>query len=116
MALLGAGAVLAVLLLIPGGGTIAGPVHDGFFTVLGVGAWLVAAGFGVTGARLLQGHEWRGGLLAGIGSLVTVLAILGFLGLAFLGSAPGLSWAVFSLAFSSSCCCLAMACCAHAAW
>jgi 4TM region of DNA translocase FtsK/SpoIIIE len=87
VALLGAGAVLAVLLLIPGGGTIAGPVHDGFFTVLGVGAWLVAAGFGVTGARLLQGREWRGGLLAGIGSLVTVLAILGFLGLAAPGSA-----------------------------
>jgi S-DNA-T family DNA segregation ATPase FtsK/SpoIIIE len=87
VALLGAGAVLAVLLLIPGGGTIAGPVHDGFFTVLGVGAWLVAVGFGVTGARLLQGHEWRGGLLAGVGSLVTVLAILGFLGLAAPGSA-----------------------------
>jgi FtsK/SpoIIIE family/FtsK alpha domain/Ftsk gamma domain len=85
--LLGAGAVLAVLLLIPGGGSVAGPVHDGFFTALGVGAWLVAAGFGVTGARLLQGHEWRGGMLAGIGSLVTVFAVLGFLGLAATGSA-----------------------------
>ena len=87
VALLGAGAVLAVLLLIPGGGSIAGPVHDGFFAALGVGAWLVAAGFGVTGARLLQGHEWRGGLMAGIGSLVTVLAVLGFLGLAAADSA-----------------------------
>ncbi|MDQ6856961.1 MAG: DNA translocase FtsK, partial [Candidatus Dormibacteraeota bacterium] len=87
VALLGLGAVLAVLLLIPGGGSVAGPVHDGFFTVLGVGAWLVAAGFAVTGARLLQGHEWRGGLMAGVGSLVTVLAVLGFLGLAATGSA-----------------------------
>ncbi len=85
--LLGAGAVLAVVLLIPGGGTVAGPIHDGFFTVLGAGAWLIAAGLGVTGARLLQGHEWRGGVLAGVGSLVTVLAVLGFLGLAATGSA-----------------------------
>ena len=87
VALLGLGAVLAVLLLIPGGGSVAGPVHDGFFTALGVGAWLVAAGFAVTGARLLQGHEWRGGLMAGFGSLVAVLAVLGFLGLAATGSA-----------------------------
>jgi DNA segregation ATPase FtsK/SpoIIIE-like protein len=87
VALVGAGAVLAVLLLIPGGGSIAGPLHDGLFRFLGVGAWLLAAGFGVTGARLLQGHEWRGGVLAGIGSLVTVLATLGFLGLAATGSA-----------------------------
>ncbi|HWF57637.1 MAG TPA: DNA translocase FtsK 4TM domain-containing protein [Candidatus Dormibacteraeota bacterium] len=87
MALLGAGAVLAVLLFIPGGGSVAGPIHDGFFTVLGVGAWLIAAGLGVTGARLLQGREWRGGMLAGIGSLVTVFAVLGFLGLAAAGSA-----------------------------
>jgi DNA segregation ATPase FtsK/SpoIIIE-like protein len=87
VALVGAGAVLAVLLLIPGGGSIAGPVHDSLFRFLGVGAWLLGAGFGVTGARLLQGHEWRGGVLAGIGSLVTVLATLAFLGLAATGSA-----------------------------
>jgi S-DNA-T family DNA segregation ATPase FtsK/SpoIIIE len=87
VALLGLGAVLAVLLLIPGGGSVAGPVHDAFFTVLGLGAWLVAAGFAVTGARLLQGHEWRGGVMAGVGSLVAVLAVLGFLGLAAPGSA-----------------------------
>jgi DNA segregation ATPase FtsK/SpoIIIE-like protein len=85
--LLGAGAVLAVLLLIPGGGSLAGPVHDAFFTALGAGAWLVAAGLGVTGARLLQGHEWRGGVVAAIGSTVTVLAVLGFLGLVATGSA-----------------------------
>ena len=85
--LLGAGAVLAVLLLLPGGGSLAGPVHDGFFSLLGVGAWLAAAALGVTGARLLQRREWRGGLLAGVGSLVTVLAILGFLGLVAPGSA-----------------------------
>ncbi len=87
VALLGLGAVLAVVLLIPGGGSLAGPVHDGLFTVLGLGAWLVAAGFAVTGARLLQGHEWRGGVMAGVGSLVAVLAVLGFLGLAAPGSA-----------------------------
>jgi DNA segregation ATPase FtsK/SpoIIIE-like protein len=84
---LGAGAVLAVLLLLPGGGSLAGPVHDGLFRFLGVGAWLMALGLAVTGARLVQGHEWRGGLIAGIGSGLTVLAILGFLGLAAPGSA-----------------------------
>jgi DNA segregation ATPase FtsK/SpoIIIE, S-DNA-T family len=85
--LVGVGVVLAVLLLIPGGGSIAGPVHDRFFTALGAGAWLVAAGLMVTGTRLLQRHEWRGGMLAGIGSGVTLLAILGFLGLVAPGSA-----------------------------
>jgi DNA segregation ATPase FtsK/SpoIIIE, S-DNA-T family len=85
--LLGAGAVLAVVLLIPGGGSVAGPVRDAFFTALGVGAWLAAAGLGVTGARLLQGHEWRRGMVAAIGSTVTVLAVLGFLGLVAAGSA-----------------------------
>jgi DNA segregation ATPase FtsK/SpoIIIE-like protein len=79
--------VLAVLLILPGGGSIAGPVHDQFFTVLGAGAWLVAAALCVTGARLVQGHEWRGGALAGLGSAVTVLAVLGFLGLVAPGSA-----------------------------
>ena len=64
MGLVGVGAVLAVLLLMPGGGSLAGPVHDAFFTALGIGAWLVAAGLVVTGARLLQGHEWRGGAVA----------------------------------------------------
>jgi S-DNA-T family DNA segregation ATPase FtsK/SpoIIIE len=85
--LMGAGAVLAVLLVLPGGGSVAGPVHDGFFTVLGTGAWLVALGLAVTGARLVQRHEWRGGLMAGVGSAITVLAILGFLGLVAPGSA-----------------------------
>jgi DNA segregation ATPase FtsK/SpoIIIE, S-DNA-T family len=85
--LVGVGVVLAVVLLIPGGGSIAGPLHDRLFTSLGAGAWLVAAGLVVTGTRLLQRHEWRGGLLAGIGSGVTLLAILGFLGLAAPGSA-----------------------------
>ncbi|HEX4579612.1 MAG TPA: hypothetical protein VH498_06380, partial [Candidatus Dormibacteraeota bacterium] len=87
VALVGVGVVLGVVLLIPGGGSIAGPVHDRFFTTLGAGAWLVAAGLVVTGTRLLQRHEWRGGLLAGIGSGVTLLAILGFLGLVAPGSA-----------------------------
>jgi hypothetical protein len=85
--LLGAGAVLAVVLLIPGGGSVAGPVHDAVFTALGVGAWLVAAGLAVTGARLLQGREWRGGMVAAVGSTVTILAVLGFLGLVATGSA-----------------------------
>jgi DNA segregation ATPase FtsK/SpoIIIE, S-DNA-T family len=85
--LVGVGVVLAVVLLIPGGGSIAGPLHDRLFTSLGAGAWLVAAGLVVTGTRLLQRHEWRGGLLAGIGSGVTLLAMLGFLGLVAPGSA-----------------------------
>ena len=85
--LVGLGVVLAVVLLIPGGGSVAGPVHDRFFIALGAGAWLVAAGLMVTGTRLLQRHEWRGGLLAGIGSGITLLAILGFLGLVAPGSA-----------------------------
>ena len=85
--MVGAGGVLAVLLLIPGGGSIAGPVHDELFRVLGAGAWLVAAGLAVSGTRLLRRHEWRGGLLAGIGSAATLLAALGFLGLVAPGSA-----------------------------
>ncbi|MBJ7609698.1 MAG: DNA translocase FtsK [Candidatus Dormibacteraeota bacterium] len=87
VALAGAGFVLAVVLLLPGGGSIAKPVHDGLLAVLGTGAWLVAAGLGVTGGRLLHRHEWRGGLLAGIGSAATVIAVLGFLGLVAPGSA-----------------------------
>jgi hypothetical protein len=79
--------VLAVVLLIPGGGSVAGPVHDAVFSALGVGAWLVAVGLAVTGARLLQGREWRGGMVAAVGSTVTILAVLGFLGLVATGSA-----------------------------
>ena len=85
--LVGLGAVVGVVLLLPNGGSVAGPVHDGLFSVLGVGAWLVAAGLVITGARLLQRHEWRGGLIAAGGSVLTVLAVLGFLGLVAAGSA-----------------------------
>jgi S-DNA-T family DNA segregation ATPase FtsK/SpoIIIE len=81
------GVVLGVLLLIPGGGSIAGPVRTQLFSVVGTGAWVVAAGLVVTGARLLQRHEWRGGILAGIGSAATLLAFLGFVGLVAPGSA-----------------------------
>ncbi|MHB8718179.1 MAG: DNA translocase FtsK [Candidatus Dormibacteria bacterium] len=87
VALVGAGAVLGVLLLLPGGGSIAGPVHNALFAVLGGGAWLVAAALALTGTRLLQRHEWRGGLIAAAGSILTVLAVLGLLGLLAAGSA-----------------------------
>ncbi len=87
LGLLGAGVILAVLLVIPGGGSVAGPVHDDLLRALGVGAWLVAAGLCVTGARLLQRQQWRGGVVAAAGSTVTVVALLGFAGLLASGSA-----------------------------
>ena len=40
---IGAGVVLAAVLALPGGGSVAAPVHDALLSWLGVGAWLIAA-------------------------------------------------------------------------
>jgi DNA segregation ATPase FtsK/SpoIIIE, S-DNA-T family len=87
VAAIGVGLILAAVLALPGGGSIASRVHDGFFDVFGVGAWLASAGFVVVGARVLGQRGWTGGLLGALGSLLTVFASLGFLGLVAPGSA-----------------------------
>ena len=87
VAAIGLGLVLAAVLALPGGGSIAARVHDGLFSFLGAGAWLTAAGCVVVGVRVLGHRGWTGGLLGAVGSLVTVFALLGFLGLVDPGSA-----------------------------
>jgi S-DNA-T family DNA segregation ATPase FtsK/SpoIIIE len=87
VAAIGLGLVIAAVLAVPGGGTIAARVHDWLFTTFGSGAWLAAAGFVVVGVRVLGRRGWTGGLLGGLGSVVTVFASLGFLGLVATGSA-----------------------------
>jgi S-DNA-T family DNA segregation ATPase FtsK/SpoIIIE len=79
--------VVTLILALPGGGKVAAPIHDWSFRVLGLGAWFAAAGLIITGARICGRRAWKGGLLAAIGSLVTVLAVLAFLGLVIPGSA-----------------------------
>src|SRR2546421_6403904 len=83
----GVGLVLATVLAVPGGGTVARPVHDGLLALLGTGAWLAAAGLVVAGVRVLAQRTWTSGLLGAGGSLVTTTAVLGLLGLAASGSA-----------------------------
>ncbi len=85
--LVGLGLLLAVVLAIPGGGSIARPVQDALLGSLGIGAWVIAAGLIVTGARLLGQRAWTGGALAAAGSLLVAVAMLGFFGLIFSGSA-----------------------------
>ena len=85
--LVGVGVLLGVVLAIPGGGSIARPVHDALLGSLGIGAWVIAAGLIVTGARLLGQHAWTGGALAAAGSILVAVAMLGFFGLIFSGSA-----------------------------
>ena len=87
VALLGAGCVLALILALPGGGSVAAPIHDWSFRVFGLGAWFAAAGLGVTGARICGRRAWKGGMLAALGSGVTVLAVLALFGLVIPGSA-----------------------------
>ncbi|HZS14917.1 MAG TPA: DNA translocase FtsK [Candidatus Dormibacteraeota bacterium] len=87
VAAIGLGLILAAVLALPGGGSIASRVHDWLFATFGAGAWLAAAGFVVAGVRVLGRRGWTGGLLGALGSLVTVFASLGFLGLAAPGSA-----------------------------
>jgi DNA segregation ATPase FtsK/SpoIIIE-like protein len=83
----GLGLLLGVVLAVPGGGSIARPVHDALLGSLGIGAWVIAAGLIVTGARLLGQRAWTGGALAAAGSILVVVAMLGFFGLIFSGSA-----------------------------
>ncbi|MGD0447002.1 MAG: DNA translocase FtsK [Candidatus Dormibacteria bacterium] len=85
--LVGLGVLLGVVLALPGGGSLARPVHDAMLGSLGVGAWVIAGGLIVTGARLLGQRAWTGGALAAAGSILVVVAMLGFFGLIFSGSA-----------------------------
>ena len=87
IALLGIGILLAVVLALPGGGSIAGPVHTALLGWLGIGAWLVAAGLLLTGARVLGRRAWTGGARAAVGSVLVVVAVLGLAGLLVPGSA-----------------------------
>src|SRR5580704_12831851 len=78
---IGAGVILAAVLILPDGGAIAGPVHDGLFTAFGIGAWLGVAGLILTGIRLCMTPEWRAGTLAALGSAIAMVALLGLIGL-----------------------------------
>jgi S-DNA-T family DNA segregation ATPase FtsK/SpoIIIE len=78
---IGAGVILAAVLVLPGGGAIAGPVHDGLFGAFGIGAWIGVAGLVLTGARLCMTPEWRAGTLAALGSAVAMVALLGLIGM-----------------------------------
>ena len=85
--LVGLGVLLGVVLALPGGGSLARPVHDAMLGSLGVGAWVITGGLIVTGARLLGQRAWTGGAMAAAGSILVVVAMLGFFGLIFSGSA-----------------------------
>ena len=78
---IGAGLILAAVLILPGGGAVAGPVHDGLFGAFGIGAWIGVAGLVLTGARLCVTPEWRAGTLAALGSAVAMVALLGLTGM-----------------------------------
>ena len=78
---IGAGVILAAVLILPGGGAVAGPVHDGLFGAFGIGAWIGVAGLVLTGARLCMTPEWRAGTLAALGSAVAMVALLGLIGM-----------------------------------
>jgi len=79
---IGAGVILAAVLVLPGGGAVAGPVHDGLFGAFGVGAWLGVAGLILSGTRLCMTPEWRAGTLAALGSAIAMIALLGLIGMA----------------------------------
>ncbi|MFZ0920533.1 MAG: DNA translocase FtsK [Candidatus Dormiibacterota bacterium] len=81
IAAIGVGVILAAVLLLPGGGAVAGPVHDGLFGAFGVGAWIGVAGLVLTGVRLCMTPEWRAGTLAALGSAVAMVALLGLIGM-----------------------------------
>jgi S-DNA-T family DNA segregation ATPase FtsK/SpoIIIE len=87
VAAIGLALIVAAILILPGTGSVARPVHDAFYAVLGAGAWLVVAGLAVTGVRLTASSAWRAGEAAAAGSLLAVLALLGLIGLMSPGSA-----------------------------
>ncbi len=78
---IGLGLILAAVLLLPGGGAVAGPLHDGLFAAFGAGAWIGVAGLVLTGSRLCLSPEWRAGTRAAIGSAVAMAALLGLAGM-----------------------------------
>ena len=82
VAAIGAGVIAGAVLLLPGGGAVAGPVHDGLYAALGAGAWLAVAALLVSGVRLCASSEWRAGGVAATGSLLAGLTVLGLVGLA----------------------------------
>ncbi len=87
---IGLGLVVGAVLLLPGTGSVARPVHDALYAFFGVGAWLAVGGLVVTGIRLCASHAWRAGEVAAAGCVLTVLAVLGLVGLAAPGSAGDL--------------------------
>jgi S-DNA-T family DNA segregation ATPase FtsK/SpoIIIE len=78
---MGLGAVFAVVLALPDGGSVAAPIHDGLFLSFGVAAWLACAGLVVTGVRTCGKRQWHGGLMAAMGSFIVVAAALGLAGI-----------------------------------
>ncbi|HZB97698.1 MAG TPA: DNA translocase FtsK [Candidatus Sulfotelmatobacter sp.] len=106
----GSGLVLFAILAIPGGGTVAAPIHDRLLAALGLGAWLASAGLVITGARLSIKKDWKVGILAALGCALTVFAVLGILGLMAPGSGgylgqrvgPGAGQRLGSLAAAAS--------------
>ncbi|HEY6379018.1 MAG TPA: DNA translocase FtsK, partial [Candidatus Dormibacteraeota bacterium] len=72
---------LAAIIALPGGGSLAAPVHDGLRRVFGVGDWLAAIALVVIGIRLLGRRGWAGGVLAAAGGGVVAISALGLLGL-----------------------------------
>ncbi|MFN2569459.1 MAG: DNA translocase FtsK [Candidatus Dormibacteria bacterium] len=87
VATMGVGLVLGVALGLPGGGSIAAPVHDGLLGAFGAAAWLAAAALILVGARVCGERQWRGGFIAALGSAVGLMALLGLLGLMAPGAA-----------------------------
>ncbi len=84
------GVLVAAVLILPGGGSVAGPMHDWLYGALGVGAWLAVAALVVTGVRLTASSEWRAGGVAATGSVLAGLTLLGLIGLASPDSAGAL--------------------------
>jgi hypothetical protein len=101
IAAIGAGIILAAILLLPGGGAVAGPVHDGLMGAFGIGAWIGVAGLVLTGTRLCLTPEWRAGTLAALGSAVAMLALLGLIGM--IGPAMRATSGAGSATASSTC-------------
>ncbi|MBV8528994.1 MAG: DNA translocase FtsK, partial [Candidatus Dormibacteraeota bacterium] len=90
VATIGVGVLVAAVLILPGGGAVAGPAHDWLYGALGVGAWLAVAALVMTGVRLTASSEWRAGGVAATGSMLAGLTLLGLVGLAAPDSAGAL--------------------------